>query len=184
MSHLFITMAYAINQIHGSLLEVGEKTLWPMSGTSGIPYVTLRYRLAGFLALRFGYRPGQVQLDGDQGKLAWEMLKSKLRDNKKQAVISAAYSHKKNEAWYKRAHKAGVLSTDENFEYCIIDRYCQEAIYKKLQLKDKKIHAYLVDWANVQFGRKGDDVPSVKALVKFGGLKYLDAERGYDGDLP
>jgi hypothetical protein len=51
---------------------------------------------------------------------------------KKQAIISAAYSHQKNEAHHKTAQKAGVLWTDEDFDYCKIDRYCQGSIVDKL----------------------------------------------------
>ncbi len=48
---------------------------------------------------------------------------------KKQAIISAVYSHQKNEAHCKKAQKAGVLWTDEDFEYCKIECFCKDPLW-------------------------------------------------------
>jgi hypothetical protein len=47
---------------------------------------------------------------------------------KKQAIISAAYSRQKVEACHKTAQKSSMLWTDEVFDYCKIDQYCQGSI--------------------------------------------------------
>ena len=45
-------------------------------------------------------------------------------------------------------------------------------------MKDTRVlHAYLEDWENIQFGSKGDEVHAAKVSAKYGGLKYLDADR-------
>jgi hypothetical protein len=70
-----------------------------------------------------------------------------------------------------------VLWTDEDFDYCNIDQYCEGSIVDKLRLKDARVfHAYLEDWENMQFGSKGNEGHAAKVSAKYGGLKYLDAD--------
>ncbi len=76
-----------------------------------------------------------------QAEQNWKSIKANKVGNwsdlspkktKKQAIISAGYSHQKNGAHHKKAQKAGVLWTDEDFDNCKIDRYCQGSIVDKL----------------------------------------------------
>jgi hypothetical protein len=43
---------------------------------------------------------------------------------KKQSVICSAFERQKNKTQRIQAQRAGVLWTDEDFEYCKLDEYC------------------------------------------------------------
>jgi hypothetical protein len=78
---------------------------------------------------------------------------------KKQSIICGALAWQKNETRRKQAHQADMLWSDEDFEYCKLDEYCQGAITEEDTVEPKRVfHAYLTDWAVVQFNSKGDDV--------------------------
>ena len=38
-------------------------------------------------------------------------------------------------------------------------------------------YAYKEDWEEVQFSSKGDDIHAARVLAKYGGLKYVDADK-------
>jgi hypothetical protein len=88
---------------------------------------------------------------------------------KKQAVISAAYSHQACESRRKDAQRAGVLWSDEDYEYCKLDCYCSGSIIEKLVTKEVRVfHAYLEDWEDVLFNSKGDDIHAAQISAKYG----------------
>jgi hypothetical protein len=98
--------------------------------------------------------------------------------SKKQAVISASYSHKKSEARRMAAQRAGVLWTEEDFKFCKINSYCSAPIVAHLKSRQLRVfYAYKEDWEEVQFSSKGDDIHAARVSAKYGGLKYVDADK-------
>lgn len=66
---------------------------------------------------------------------------------KKQAVISTAFASHKNARKRLNAQRAGILWTDEDFEFCKIDHYCAGNIVEELAMQPERVfHAYHVDW--------------------------------------
>ena len=126
-----------------------------------------------------------------QAERNWKAMKaqktgkrSNLSSDKmmKQAVISAAYARHKNDTKRLNARKAGVLWTDEDFEFCKIDHYCAGSIIEDLvEEPTRTFHAYLEDWEDVQFNSKGDEVHAARISAKYGGIKYYDDEKDQIG---
>jgi hypothetical protein len=114
----------------------------------------------------------------DKNNCAGNRSNLKSDKTKKQAVISAAYSHQACESRRKDAQRAGVLWSDEDYEYCKLDRYCSGSIIEKLVTKEVRVfHAYLEDWEDVLFNSKGDDIHAARISAKYGGLKFLDEDK-------
>jgi hypothetical protein len=123
-----------------------------------------------------------------QAERIWKIVKANKKGNrskmspdksKKQAIISAAYSHKKNEARRKAAQRAGVLWTDEDFKFCKLDKYLAAPVDQLLRQRIFRVFkAYREPWEKVQFGPKGDDIHEAMVSAKYGGLKYKDADVG------
>ena len=55
---------------------------------------------------------------------------------KKQSVICAAFAMERNQTQRIQAQPAGVLWTDEDFEYCKLDEYCQGNISHELSTQE------------------------------------------------
>jgi hypothetical protein len=101
---------------------------------------------------------------------------------KKQSIICAAFARQKNETQRKQAQRAGVLWTDEDFEYCKLDEYCQGKIVEELTLEPMRVfHAYLKDWEEHQFGSKGGDVHAARVSVKYEGLGFYGKDHDRTG---
>ena len=112
----------------------------------------------------------KAQITGKRAKLGSEKAK-------KQSVISAAFARQKNESHWKHAQRAGVLWTDEDFEFCKLDHYCSGPMVEELVVEPTKVfHCYREDWEDVQFNRKGDDVHAARVSAKYGGLMFYDAD--------
>ena len=112
----------------------------------------------------------KAQITGKRAKLGSEKAK-------KQSVISAAFARQKNELHRKHAQRAGVLWTDEDFEFCKLDHYCSGSLVEELVVEPSRVfHSYLEDWEDVQFGRKGDDIHAARVSAKYGGLMFYDAD--------
>ena len=112
----------------------------------------------------------KAQITGKRAKLGSEKAK-------KQSVISAAFARQKNESRRKHAQRAGVLWTDEDFEFCKLDHYCSGSLVEELVIEPARVfHCYLEDWEDVQFGRKGDDVHAARVSAKDGRLMFYDAD--------
>ena len=74
---------------------------------------------------------------------------------KKQSVICVAFARQKNETQRKQAQRAGVLWSDEDFQYCKLDEYCQGDISEDIVIEPKRVfHAYLEDWEDVRFAAR------------------------------
>jgi len=58
---------------------------------------------------------------------------------KKQSVICAAFARQKNETQRKQAQWAGVLWSDEDFEYCKLDEFCQGNITDEITIEIKRV---------------------------------------------
>ena len=119
---------------------------------------------------------------------AMKMQKTGKRTNlgaektKKQSVICAAFARQKNETQQKQAQCAGVLWTDEDFEYCKLDEYCHGNILEDLTIEPTRVfHAYLEDWEDCQFGSKGDDVHAARVSAKYEGLGFYDEDHDRTG---
>ena len=123
-----------------------------------------------------------------QAERIWKIVKANKKGNrskmspdksKKQAIISAAYSHKKNEARRKAAQRAGVLWTDKDFKFCKLDNYLAAPVNQLLRQRIFRVFkAYREQWEKVQFGSKGDDIHEAMVCAKYGRLKYKDADVG------
>ena len=101
---------------------------------------------------------------------------------KKQSVICAAFARQKNETQRKHAQRAGVLWSDEDFEYCKLDEFCQGNITDEITIETKRVfHAYLEDWEDVQFNSKGDDVHAARVSAKYEGLGFYDEDHERTG---
>ena len=59
-----------------------------------------------------------MQKTGQRTNLGYEK-------NKKQSIICSGFARQKNETQRIQAQRAGMLWTDEDFEYCKLDEYCQ-----------------------------------------------------------
>ena len=72
------------------------------------------------------------------------------KKTKKESIMCAAFARQKNETQWKQAQKAGVLWSDEDFEYCKLDEYCQGNIMEEVTIQPKRVfHAYLEVYEDV-----------------------------------
>jgi len=112
----------------------------------------------------------QITITGKRAKLGSEKAK-------KQSVISTAFARHKNESYRKHAQWAGVLWTDEDFEFCKLDHHCSGLLIEELVVEPARVfHCYHEDWEDVQFGLKGDDAHAARVSAKYGGLMFYDAD--------
>jgi hypothetical protein len=101
---------------------------------------------------------------------------------KKQSVICAAFERQKNETQRKQAQRAGVLWSDEDFQYCKLDEYCQGDITEDIVIEPKRVfHAYLEEWEDMQFNSKGNDVHAARVSAKYEGLGFYDEDHDRTG---
>ena len=48
-----------------------------------------------------------------------------------------------------------MISSNDDFKYCMLDSYCSENIIKKLKKNEVRgFHAYIEDWEKMQFNIK------------------------------
>jgi hypothetical protein len=101
---------------------------------------------------------------------------------KKQSVICAAFARQKNETQHKQAQRAGVLCSDEDFEYCKLDEYCQGNITEKVTIAPKRVfHVFLEYWEDVQFNSNGNDVHAARMSAMYEGLGFYDEDHDCTG---
>ena len=68
-----------------------------------------------------------------------------------------------------------MLWSDKDFEYCKLDEHWQGNITEEVSIEPKRIfRAYLENWEDVQFNRKGDDIHAAWVLAKYEGLGFYD----------
>jgi hypothetical protein len=121
--------------------EIGLKqwtqTRFSMSSTNGTPFM-----LTNVFGLCVCLR-GSLVLWCGQAKQQWNGIKAQKTGKhtnlgsdktKKQSIICAAFVRQKNETQWKHAQQAGVLWSDEDFENCQLDEFCQGNITEEVTI--------------------------------------------------
>ena len=101
---------------------------------------------------------------------------------KKQAAISAAYSHEKSTLRRLAASKSGKLYEDADF-----DQFLGEGVWEeRKRLATRIFRAWYEGWEDAQLNSSGDDRFAAALSAKYGGLRFHDEDgeqQGFDGPV-